>query len=107
VNSDNNNVTDTVTSDNNNVTDQVTSHNEKVTSNFVLTEEMTSLGADGMLFEGDIMLSVKDLQEMTHNSVSSDDVRRRRRKVTYSPTKRWSLPIPYMFDTSAQYRLSE
>ncbi|XP_070208337.1 zinc metalloproteinase dpy-31-like [Littorina saxatilis] len=55
----------------------------------------------GVLFEGDIMLSADEAQEKLHSGR-----KRRKRKVTYSKKKLWSLPIPYMFDQSAKYRLN-
>ena len=57
----------------------------------------------GLLFEGDIMLSAAEAQEVLHTGGR----KRRRRKVTYSKKKRWTLPIPYLFDQSPQYRLSK
>ena len=57
----------------------------------------------GLLFEGDIMLSAAEAQEVLHTGGR----KRRRRKVTYSKKKRWTLPIPYLFDQTPQYRLSK
>nr|KAG5698586.1 hypothetical protein BaRGS_027097 [Batillaria attramentaria] len=56
----------------------------------------------GLLFEGDIMLSPEEAEQVLHRSR-----RLRKRKVAYSKDKRWTLPIPYMFDQTPQYKLNE
>ena len=72
-----------------------------------ILEELTEVEGEGpvevgLLFEGDIMLSAEEAEEVLHAGRT-----RRRRKVAYSRSKRWTLPIPYMFDQTQQYRLSE
>ena len=81
------------------------SNSQRVTSaqSTAVSEPGGAAEQAGLLFEGDIMLSAAEAQEVLHTGSR----KRRRRKVTYSKKKRWTLPIPYLFDQTPQYRLSK
>ncbi|KAL8578848.1 hypothetical protein ACOMHN_022141 [Nucella lapillus] len=59
----------------------------------------------GLLFEGDIMLSASEAQEVLHPG-GNGNRKRKKRKVTFVDQKLWKLPIPYTFDQTERYKLN-
>lgn len=86
----------------------------EVTGNVFRDDGEQGIPGSRLLFQGDVMLSRSRAAELMHAQVEEEtrtgghSSRRRRfkRKVTYLPSKRWTLPIPYMFDTSEKFSLS-
>ncbi|PVD32225.1 hypothetical protein C0Q70_07657 [Pomacea canaliculata] len=87
----------------------------EVTGNVFRDDGEQGIPGSRLLFQGDVMLSRSRAAELMHAQVEEEtrtgghSSRRRRfkRKVTYLPSKRWTLPIPYMFDTSEKFSLNE
>ncbi|XP_076456729.1 zinc metalloproteinase nas-37-like [Babylonia areolata] len=72
-----------------------------------MTVEEEKVEEVSLLFEGDIMLSAAEAEEVLEAEQTGNRKRKRRkRKVTYSEKKIWTLPIPYLFDQSPEYKLN-